>query len=113
MADQQEPHPHGAGDQESAEQLERASASASRLFDIRRVIGGLFVLYGVVLTVTGALDSPEEIAKAQGININLWTGLGMLLVGGAFLLWMWLSPVQVPEGPEVSGTPESAAQSGN
>ncbi len=96
MPEQPEPRPHSAAPDESPQEAERASASASRLFDIRRVIGALFVLYGVVLTVAGILDSPAEIAKAQGIRINLWTGLGMLAVGAAFLLWLRLSPTEAP-----------------
>src|SRR5688572_32580290 len=55
---------------------ERRSAAA-RLFDVRRVIGGLFTVYGVIVTLIGIFDSDAEIEKAQGVNINLWTGLAM------------------------------------
>jgi hypothetical protein len=60
---------------------EPVPASKARLFDVRRVIGGLFVLYGVIVTVAGLLDSPAAIEKAQGVRVNLWTGLGMLALG--------------------------------
>jgi hypothetical protein len=73
---------------------------AARLFDIRRVIGGLFVVYGVIVTLIGLFDSPGEIAKAQGVRINLWMGLAMLAVGALMLLWLWLSP---PGGPDDVG----------
>ncbi len=83
---------------EEAEEAERVSAAA-RLFDVRRVIGGLFVVYGVVVTLIGLFDSPDEIAKAQGVRINLWAGLGMLALGLFFLAWQWLRPASVKEGP--------------
>ncbi|MFD5474350.1 hypothetical protein [Streptomyces sp. NPDC127105] len=79
--------------------LESRSATAARIFDLRRIIGGLFVLYGVIVTVTGITDSQAAIDKAQGVNINLWTGIGMLVLGVFFLVWMKLRPVAPPEGP--------------
>ncbi|MFF9124272.1 hypothetical protein ACF09J_13345 [Streptomyces sp. NPDC014889] len=79
--------------------LESRSATAARIFDLRRIIGGLFVLYGVIVTVTGITDSQAAIDKAQGVNINLWTGLGMLVLGVFFLVWMKLRPVAPPEEP--------------
>lgn len=63
------------------------------MLDIRRIIGGLFAVYGIMLTITGAVDSRAEIDKALGVRINLWTGLGMLVVGAIFLLWAQLRPV--------------------
>ena len=74
---------------------ERRSAAA-RLFDVRRVIGGLFTVYGVIVTLIGIFDSEAEIEKAQGVNINLWTGLAMLALGLLFLLWQWWRPAQAP-----------------
>jgi len=68
---------------------------AARLFDIRRVIGGLFVVYGLVIGLVGLFDSPEEIAKAQGVRINLWTGIVMLVLGVLFLLWQWWRPLEL------------------
>jgi len=70
-------------------------ATASRLFDLRTLIGALFVLYGVLLTVVGLFDNDEEIAKADGIRINLWLGLSMLLLGALFLLWVRLRPLRI------------------
>jgi hypothetical membrane protein len=69
-----------------------ASAKAAKLFDVRRVIGGLFVVYGVIVTLIGVFDSPSEIDKAQGVRINLWMGLAMLVLGGLMLLWLRLNP---------------------
>jgi hypothetical protein len=74
-------------------------ATASRLFDLRTLIGGLFVLYGVILIVVGLFDTDEEIAKADGIRINLWLGLSMFLLGALFLLWARLRPLKLERGP--------------
>jgi flagellar motor component MotA len=68
-------------------------ARAANLFDLRRIIGGLFVVYGVILAIVGLTDSQQEIDKAAGININLWTGLAMLVVGGLFILWALWRPL--------------------
>lgn len=73
------------------------TATAARLFDIRRIIGGLFTLYGVILLVTGLVDGDDASKQAAGIDINVWTGIGMLVAGLLFLLWMRLNPVQPPE----------------
>jgi hypothetical protein len=70
----------------------RAATIANR-FDIRRIIGALFVLYGVVLIVTGAIGSDEVKNKAAGINVDLWTGLGMLVVGILMIVWALTRPV--------------------
>ena len=63
---------------------EQATRGSSNLFDLRTVIGALFTLYGLLLTILGILDSQAEIDKAAGVRINLWTGLGMLALGLAF-----------------------------
>jgi hypothetical protein len=66
---------------------------AANLFDLRRIIGGLFVVYGVVLTLLGLFDSQEEIDRAAGVNINLWTGLGMLAFGILMIGWALARPL--------------------
>jgi hypothetical protein len=87
----------GKPDEGTATLTEKESASAARLFDIRRIIGGLFVVYGVILTITGIADGDGASKKAQGIDINLWSGIVMLVVGLLFLLWMHLSPNEPPD----------------
>ncbi|MEW2526095.1 hypothetical protein [Streptomyces sp. NPDC047071] len=82
--------------QKEVSDLERKSATAARLFDIRRIIGGLFVVYGVIVTIAGITASDADLDKAEGININLWTGLGMLALGLFFLVWLWLRPTPPP-----------------
>ncbi|MFC9620912.1 hypothetical protein ACFTXM_13210 [Streptomyces sp. NPDC056930] len=82
-------------------ELEQKSATAARLFDIRRIIGGLFVVYGVIVTIAGINPSDEDLKKAEGVHINLWTGLAMLVLGLFFLVWLKLRPAQVPsDGPD-------------
>ena len=82
-----------------SEELERRSAAA-RLFDVRRVIGGLFVVYGVIVTLVGLFDSAADLEKAQGVRINLWMGLAMLGLGAFMLIWQWLNPPPVPAAPD-------------
>ncbi|MFF7204763.1 hypothetical protein [Streptomyces sp. NPDC008141] len=79
--------------QREVSELERKSATAARLFDIRLIIGGLFTLYGIIVTIAGILASDADLKKAEGVNINLWTGLGMLALGLFFLLWLKLRPI--------------------
>ncbi len=86
-------------------ELERKSATAARLFDIRRIIGGLFVVYGVIVTIAGISPSDADLKKAEGVHINLWTGLAMLALGLFFLVWMKLRPAQAPAVPESEPEP--------
>lgn len=74
-----------------------AKSAAAKLFDIRVLIGGLFIVYGVILTVVGIFDSQAELDKAAGIRINLWLGLGMLALGLFFAVWAKVNPVKHEE----------------
>ncbi|MGZ3675454.1 MAG: hypothetical protein ACXVCO_14205, partial [Ktedonobacterales bacterium] len=56
--------------------------------------------YGVVLFVAGLFASPADIAKASGVNINLWMGIAMFILGVLFLLWWRLNPLELPEVEE-------------
>ena len=76
----------------NAEDEAEAARMANR-FDIRRIIGGLFVLYGVILVIVGIFGSEEVKNKAAGINVNLWTGLGMLDFGVLMIYWALARPV--------------------
>ncbi|MGK5677988.1 hypothetical protein [Actinoplanes sp. URMC 104] len=80
---------------------EKKLSAAARLFDVRRVIGGLFVVYGVIVTLLGLFDSQAEIDKAQGVRINLWMGLAMLALGLLMLLWLRLNPPKPPDPAEL------------
>jgi len=72
-------------------------SAASTLFDLRTVIAVLFAGYGIVLTIMGIFTtSPQELAKSGGININLWTGIVMILVAIGFVAWERLRPLHPP-----------------
>jgi hypothetical protein len=65
-------------------------------FDIRVIIAMLIGLYGVVLVVTGLFaTSDADLEKADGININLWAGLGMVAVSAVFVVWSRVRPIVV------------------
>ncbi|GHD14786.1 hypothetical protein GCM10010313_41590 [Streptomyces violarus] len=54
------------------------------------------MVYGVIVTIAGFTASDADIDKAEGVNINLWTGVGMLLLGLFFLAWLKLRPAAPP-----------------
>jgi NADH:ubiquinone oxidoreductase subunit 6 (subunit J) len=89
--------PTGATEQDEAE----AARMANR-FDIRRLIGAVFVLYGLILLALGIFGSHAVKTKAAGININLWAGLGMLVFGCLMIFWALARPVE-PEPEETRG----------
>ncbi|RMI35222.1 hypothetical protein [Nocardia stercoris] len=65
------------------------------LFDIRTVVAALLGCYGVVLVAAGLSHRrAADLAPAGGWNMNLWAGIGMLVVAAVLLLWMRLRPVR-------------------
>jgi hypothetical protein len=56
-------------------------------------------VYGVILTLAGLFGdrSPEQ---TGGVNANLWTGLALLAVAAAFVLWARIRPIVLPEEVE-------------
>jgi hypothetical protein len=104
MSDQEQPFrtssemaPTGASDEDEA----HAAKMANR-FDIRRIIGGLFIVYGVILVVTGLVGDHLVKTKASGININLITGICMIVFAILMIAWALLRPTR-PEPPETRG----------
>jgi hypothetical protein len=88
-----------ATDAEKAPDVDEvALKKAANRFDLRRIIGGLFLLYGVILTVVGAFGSDEIKNKAAGLNVNLWTGIAMLVFGALMVTWALTRPVE-PKAP--------------
>jgi xanthine/uracil/vitamin C permease (AzgA family) len=85
-----------------SDEEELAAAKAANRFDIRRLIGGLFLVYGITLTVAGIVGSHHVKTKAAGINVDLWTGLAMIVVGALMVFWALARPT-VPEPPETRG----------
>jgi flagellar biosynthesis/type III secretory pathway M-ring protein FliF/YscJ len=83
---------------ESPARTRRAGA-----FDIRLIISLLTGVYGIVLTVMGiGFTDDAELAKAAGVNINLWAGIGLLIFTALMVLWALVRPIRVPvsEGDE-------------
>jgi hypothetical protein len=73
----------------SEEQVERATS----LLDIRRIIGSLLGVYGLLLVGAGLFASDADKDKAAGVNINLWVGLALLLASALFWLWASTRPL--------------------
>jgi drug/metabolite transporter (DMT)-like permease len=73
----------------SEEQLERAA----NLLDVRKIIGGLLGVYGVLLLFAGILGSDADKDKAAGVNVNLWVGIALLLACGVFWAWALSRPL--------------------
>jgi hypothetical protein len=57
--------------------------------DIRIPIGLLFVVLGAILTLTGlfTMNDAQMYARSLGRNMNLWTGILMLVFGGLMLIF--------------------------
>jgi hypothetical protein len=106
MADQEQPQPFRTRSElaptGATEEDEVRAARIANRFDIRRIIGGLFLLYGAVLVVTGIVGTHAVKNKAAGINIDLWTGIAMLIVGALMIAWALLRPT-APEPEETRG----------
>ncbi|MEI7981525.1 MAG: hypothetical protein WCI71_07710 [Bacteroidota bacterium] len=56
--------------------------------DIKFPIGLMFSILGLLLTFYGIVTNADEAlyARSLGTNINLWSGLGMLVFGLIMLL---------------------------
>ena len=94
------------------QQTGEPESAAAKLFDIRLLIGSLFIVYGALLTVAGFFTSAKERAKAADLNINLWLGLGMLVVGVLFLVWRALNPQHVTRPADEADPTEGARRAG-
>jgi hypothetical protein len=66
---------------------------AANLFDIRRIMGGLFLFYGIVLTVLGLGASDEDLKRADGVNLNLLVGIVLLVMALSFIAWALWRPL--------------------
>ncbi|WP_370944178.1 hypothetical protein AB5J62_34460 [Amycolatopsis sp. cg5] len=72
-------------------------------FDIRLIIALLTGVYGLVLTIMGiGFTTDADLAKAAGVNINLWAGIGMLVFTLLFVVWAKVRPIVVTP-PEEAG----------
>lgn len=77
---------------------EGRTAHKAGAFDIRTFIAMLIGLYGVVLVLVGLFSTSDaDLQKAGGTNVDLWAGIGMIVVAIAFQLWARMRPVVVPD----------------
>lgn len=67
-------------------------------FDIRTFVAMLIGLYGLVLLVLGIVKSDDS--TSEGININLWTGIALVIAAACFQAWAMWRPVVIPSEPE-------------
>jgi hypothetical protein len=82
----------------SEDQVEKAAS----LLDIRKIIGGLLGVYGLLLLGAGLFASEADKEKAAGVNINLWVSLALLLASVLFIVWGFTRPLvdELEEGDE-------------
>lgn len=84
-----------SGPQQNAQQ-DTAHVENVGAFDIRRFIGALIGLFGILLVIMGlAFTTPEAMDKTDGLNANLWAGLAMVAVAVAFEVWAKVDPIRI------------------
>ncbi|MEE1296412.1 MAG: hypothetical protein UHD09_06170 [Bifidobacterium sp.] len=84
----------------------KEAVAGARRNDLRLLLGVLFTIYGVIVTCVGIFNPNDGMDKTGGIAINLWTGIIMLIVGVAFLIWNFARPI--PEEDIIESAEESA-----
>ncbi len=56
--------------------------------DIKLPIGLMFVIFGLLLTIFGLTTADSNIYNISlDINVNLWSGIFMLVFGGVMILF--------------------------
>lgn len=65
------------------------------LFDIRSFTGGLFVIFGIIVTIVGLTASEAEIQKAAGVHLALILGIFMFAFGAGFIVWVLARPPEI------------------
>jgi hypothetical protein len=97
--------PNQPGEPDTPEVSEEDAKKAANLLDIRRIIGGVLVIYGVLITAAGIFGSDADKHQAAGVNVNLYAGLAILVGGALFLVWAFTRPFEdVEEGEEGPGS---------
>jgi hypothetical protein len=59
------------------------------MIDIKIPIGLMFGILGILITIYGiaTIHDVEMYKKSFEINVNLWSGIGMLIFGGCMLMF--------------------------
>jgi hypothetical protein len=73
----------------------------AKVLDLRSFVGALFLIFGIIVTLVGLTASEADIAKA-GINLSLWIGLLMLVMGAVFIGWLLVRPPEILHGHQAS-----------
>jgi hypothetical protein len=90
---------------DAPEVSEEEAKKAANLLDIRRIIGGVLLLYGLLITAAGIFGSDSDKHQAAGVNVNLYAGLAILVAGALFLAWAFTRPfTEIEEGEEGPGS---------
>jgi|HigsolmetaAR206D_1030411.scaffolds.fasta_scaffold00001_188 cyanate permease len=64
-------------------------------FDLRKVIGAVFTIYGLIISGYGLFAAPAKTHIHS--NLNLWWGLVLLIFGLAFLALSFWKPAIIVE----------------
>ena len=75
-------------------------STTATLFDLRTVIAVLFGVYGIVLTIRGLVGYDDVDEAKAGTNLNLETGIAMLVLAAVFVVWLRLRPTHIPDAAE-------------
>lgn len=86
-------------DDTHTEEPVRMTMTEARLLDLRTYIAVLMLIFGAVVTGMGIVAGDVDIAKSANVNINLWSGIGMLVVAAFFVIWALVKP-PIPLGSE-------------
>lgn len=83
------------------------------LLDLRAWVAAMFFAFGAMLAVYGVFFADDEdLAKAAGTNLDLWTGVGMIAFAFAFAVWLLVRPLEseiVSEAERLADAAEGAA----
>jgi cytochrome c biogenesis protein CcdA len=93
------------GQPDAPQVSEEEAARAANLLDIRRIIGGVLLVYGLLILGAGIFGSSSDKHQAAGINVNLYAGIAILVGGALFLVWAFVRPfTEIEEREEGPGS---------
>ena len=79
------------------------STRTRTLANIRIIVGAVLSLIGLFLLICSAfLNGPDEMAKTGGVNANLWSGLALVGIAVAMILWWLADPSSKIDSPKES-----------
>ncbi|HUI30812.1 MAG TPA: hypothetical protein VLX91_11385 [Candidatus Acidoferrales bacterium] len=73
------------------------SQNRRHFFDLKIPLGYLLGFYGILLLLYGIFGPADIYRKSLYLNINLFWGILMIIVSGAFLLSVYLRKKNQPE----------------